>query len=192
MSSEQGLLREIVMSLVLPLIKLCRTYEYTVKEVSEDGRLDLAPTKSKIAPKLTGVRQWAGAGTRAVPRRGSTVAVQFLDGDPARPVVTSFTPLGTQVGQPKRIEIDIDPSDSEARLVLARGELPVGRGGAVISIQQSTPPAPPAPGSITITMSDPDGGTNVWLITGAELTVAPVGPSSPTFTIDEGRAEVLV
>lgn len=106
MSSEHGLLREIVMSLVLPLIKLCRTYEYTVKEVSEDGRLDLAPTKSKIAPKLTGVRQWAGAGTRAIPRRGSTVAVQFLDGDPARPVITSFTPLGTQVGQPAKIEID--------------------------------------------------------------------------------------
>lgn len=192
-NDEGGLFRELVMGLVLPLVKLCRTYEYTVKQVYADGRMDLAPTKSKIAPKLAGVPQWGPSGTRATPRIGSTVAVSFLDGDPGKPVVTSFTPLGTQVGRPRKIEIDTDPDGAGDGIILAQGTRAVSRvndtvnagalsasSGVTLTVTYTPPGA--APMSITI------GGV-ANLSTGV-VTFTAAGSATLAGVITSGNSEV--
>lgn len=188
-NDEGGLFREIVLSLVLPLIKLCRPYEYTVKQVYPDGRADLAPTKSKIAPKLLGVAQWGPAGTRATPRIGSTVAVSFLDGDPGKPMFNAFTPLSTQMGRPRKIEIDTDPDAAGDGIVLAQGTHPCGRGGVTLEFKSVGP-------IVHVVVTDPNGGTNTWAIatSAGSISASPFSPPADVaeFTIDEGNPEVLV
>lgn len=149
---------------------------YVVANVREDGRLDLVPPEdSPHLPEMAAVPVWTLGGATVTPAENAEVLVLFRDRRRSRPVAVAFAP-----GVPDRLLLDGD------EVVLAEGTQPVGRGGAILTIQQT------APGVIALSVLDPDGNLNVWSIAGTALTVTNPIPYVASFVIDEGRAEVLV
>lgn len=70
--------------------QLLAAYEYRVVGQSND-RLDLQAVERGTLPDLARVRVWPGiAGVRMAVTNGTRVLVQFIAGDPSKPVVTSF------------------------------------------------------------------------------------------------------
>ena len=85
-------------------------YEYRV-ETASDTHLDLRPARSSVGlPSLANVPMRSGSpGATGTPAIGSSCEVQFLDGDPTRPVVVGFEA--------------VDPDDAE---LMASGAVVVG------------------------------------------------------------------
>jgi hypothetical protein len=169
-----------LLDVVRPLVLWRGVYTYRVTGGSAT-RINAVPVSSRIAPAFEGLRFWPGAaGHKVTPKTGAKCLVAFADGNPNAPVIVGWMPLDADKGKPERADYD------GGTVVLAQGTKPVGRGGAVISIAQASP------GVVAITLLDPDGNTNIWTLAGTALTVTSPFPNSPTFYIDEGRADVLV
>lgn len=179
-----GLLRRFVLRVVGPHVSARTLYRYVVKEVHADGRIRAVPVRSFLAPDLDLLRVWPGiAGGRCKPKPNSEILVQFADGDPVASAacIVGFSPaIVGSASIPEQVEIDGD------EVVLARGELPCGRGGATFAIQSV------GPNVATITIVNPDGGMNIWTIGASGLTVSALPGSVDTFVIDDGRDEVKV
>lgn len=179
-----GLLRRFVLRVVGPHVSARTLYRYVVKQVYTDGRIRAVPVRSFLAPDLDLLRVWPGiAGGRCRPKPESEILVQFADGDPVASAacVVGFSPAVVgSASIPERAELDGD------EVVLARGELPCGRGGATFAIQSV------GPNVATITIVNPDGDANIWTIGANALTVSALPGSTDTFVIDDGRDEVRV
>lgn len=185
-----ALLRRFVLRVVGPHVSARTLYRYVVKRVYDDGRIRAVPVRSFLAPDLDGLRVWPGiAGGRCVPKTESEILVQFADGDPvaAAACVVGFAPaVAGSRGIPDRAELDGD------EVILARGELPCGRGGATLQFGTGE-----VVGSVYVTLTDPDGSQQSWAFACAAgpMTVAPSGTpviDGVTGTIDPGRDEVKV
>jgi hypothetical protein len=83
---------------------------YSYRVVAQDGdRLDLQPERSAAAmPWLSRVRPRYFPGLRVDHQLGSLVVVQFLDSDPARPVVTGGDDPESEGWLPETVRIDAD------------------------------------------------------------------------------------
>jgi hypothetical protein len=86
--------------------KLFGKYHYRVIRMNGD-RVDLQPVKrSSGMPTLVTVSMWPGvSGFHARLTPGTECAVEFLDGDRARPIVTAFTGRGGPNAIPQSIDI---------------------------------------------------------------------------------------
>lgn len=125
---------------------------YSYRVVSQDGdRLDLQPERSVTGmPWLQRVRPRYFPGLRVDHTLGSLVVVQFLDGDPARPVVTGGDDPESAAWLPETVRID-----SDGDVEVAGGIWPVLLNGQ------------------TVTISGVQGGAGV---TGAQIFIGPVPP----------------
>jgi hypothetical protein len=184
-----ALLRRFVLRVVGPHVSARTLYRYVVKEVRGDGRIRAVPVRSFLAPDLDNLRVWPGiAGGRCKPKPNSEVLVQFADGDPVASAacIVGFSPaiVGSQ-SIPERAELDGD------EVVLARGTLPCGRGGATLAVSNTAPPA-----GVHITLTTPNGAQTSWIITSSSGTLSVASSSihiiSPSAIIDEGRSAVRV
>lgn len=83
-------------------------HTYRVDVVHSDGRVSLRPERSdRGLEDIPRVDHWCGiAGGASLPMVGSTVLVEFADGDPTRPVLVSYQPLRSAGGKPTRTTID--------------------------------------------------------------------------------------
>jgi hypothetical protein len=191
-----GLLRRFVLRVIGPHVSARTLYRYVVRQVYADGRIRAVPVRSFLAPELDQIRVWPGiAGGRCKPKVGSEVLVQFADGDPVASAacIVGFSPAVVgSLSIPDRAELDGD------EVVLARGTLPVARGGATFQIPSTSPDVPKA--TLTINITNPDGSTGSLIIAASNsggpvmFTVAHGAnvSSTGTIVIDPGRPEVLV
>lgn len=185
-----GLMRRFVLRVLGPHVSARTLYRYVVREVYGDGSIRANPVRSLLAPELDRIRVWPGlAGGRCVPKVDSEILIQFADGDPVASAacIVGFAPaVAGSVAIPTRAELDGD------EVVLASGTLPAGRGGATLRIGSGA-----AAGAIYVTLTNPDGVAQSWIIVSGAGTLA-AAPSTTHATsgaivvIDEGRAEVLV
>jgi hypothetical protein len=125
---------------------------YSYRVVSQDAdRLDLQPERASAGmPWLQRVLPRYFPGLRVDHTLGSLVVVQFLDGDPARPVVTGGDDPESAAWLPETVRID-----SDGDVEVAGGIWPVLLNGQ------------------TVTISGVQGGAGV---TGAQIFIGPVPP----------------
>jgi hypothetical protein len=92
-------------------IVFARAYRYRIVEQKADGRLALqAVEKSRGLPDMIPLTPWPGmAGLSATYAPGSEVIVEFIAGDPSRPIVRSFQdgapPLVLRLDASTRIDL---------------------------------------------------------------------------------------
>jgi hypothetical protein len=101
-------------------------YEFRV--VNQEGdRLNLQPTRVSLGlPDLPRVPMRPGlAGARNNVQLGSLVVVQFLNADPARPIVTGFDAPDSAGWRPMSTELQVDPLAGS--VTIADGTLGVAR-----------------------------------------------------------------
>ncbi len=187
---------KLITDIVRPWLLWRTFYTYRVTRVHDSGLPDIVPVTSKVAPKFEAVRAWPGVGGNVTkPKVGAKCLVTFADGNPNAPVIVAWQPQLASTDQRWRPE----RTDQDAELlVLARGNKPVGRGGWRARLGVTVFPAP---GNLSLTLTDPDGGAHTWTASGVVagspvvFTVVPgtgVDALTSTATIDAGRAEVLV
>jgi hypothetical protein len=118
-------LERLVLSL-FPDIAYRGAYEFRV--VNQEGdRLNLQPTRVSLGlPDLPRVPMRPGlAGARNNVQLGSLVVVQFLNADPARPIVTGFDAPDSAGWRPMSTELQVDPLAGS--VTIADGTLGVAR-----------------------------------------------------------------
>jgi hypothetical protein len=92
-------------------------YRYRVATMNGDGRVDLqAVRKSAGLPDLRSVSQWPGLpGSAPTLALGAEVIVQFIDGDPAQPMVTAYAGPGGAGFVPTQLVLGGDTGQPAAR-----------------------------------------------------------------------------
>lgn len=89
-----GLLRSIITHAVAGELPGC--YRYRVATMLGDGRCDLQAVRRQTGlPDLRAVSQWPGVpGAQLTLTLGAEVIVQFVDADPAQPIITAYAGPG--------------------------------------------------------------------------------------------------
>ena len=96
--------------------KLTGSYEYKVVSMAAK-RVNLEPVDpSSGAPALSAVSVWTAPGVSANLASGATVAVSFLDGNPAKPFVHACTPPDRDGHEPDRVDLGAPDGIAVARL----------------------------------------------------------------------------
>jgi hypothetical protein len=103
-------------------VRLWGKYRYRVFRMAGDRVEAQAASKAQGLPDVVPVTQWPGvAGAFAELTMGSEVLIEFIEGDPAQPIVTAFAPKG-------------DPGWVPVSLSLCDGQSPVARVGDMVTV----------------------------------------------------------
>jgi hypothetical protein len=103
-------------------VKLWGKYRYRVFRMAGDRVEAQAASKAQGLPDVVPVTQWPGvAGAFAELAMGSEILIEFIEGDPAQPIVTAFAPKGA-------------PGWVPVSLSLCDGQSPVARVGDVVTV----------------------------------------------------------
>lgn len=110
-----GLLRSIIAHAVSG--ELNGVYRYRVVTMNGDGRCDLQSVRKQTGlPDLRSVAQWPGLpGSYPTLALGTEVLVQFVDSDPAQPLITSYVGPGGAGFVPQQVVIGGDTGLPAAR-----------------------------------------------------------------------------
>lgn len=110
-----GLLRSIIRHAVAGELPGC--YRYRVATMGGDGRVDLQAVRKQAGlPDLRSVAQWPGVpGTTPTLALGSECIVQFIDADPAQPMITAYAGPGGAGFVPTQIVIGGATGEPAAR-----------------------------------------------------------------------------
>jgi hypothetical protein len=110
-----ALLRSIITHAVSGELTGC--YRYRVVTMGGDGRCDLQAVRKQAGlPDLRNVSQWPGVpGAYLTLALGAEVIVQFVDADPAQPLITNYAGPGTGGFVPTQIVIGGDTGQPAAR-----------------------------------------------------------------------------
>jgi hypothetical protein len=92
-------------------------YRYRVVSQAADGRVDLqAVRKDAGLPDAKLVRQWPGvAGSALELAPGAEVLLEFIEGDPAQPIITAYTGRGGTGFVPTSITLGGETGNLAAR-----------------------------------------------------------------------------
>lgn len=110
-----GLLRSIITHAVAGELPGC--YRYRVMSQAGDGRVDLQAVRKQAGlPDLRTVSQWPGVpGVSTVLALGGECIVQFIDSDPAQPIITAYAGPGGAGFVPQALVIGGDVGTPAAR-----------------------------------------------------------------------------
>jgi len=145
-----GLLRSIIRHSVAG--ELLGLYRYRVVTMNDDLRVDLQATRKQAGlPDLRSVSQFPGMpGVAATLALGAEVVVQFIDGDPAQPIITGYVGPGGAGFVPTLIAI----AGSE-QAAARQGDLVQSGGVGTIVTLWPLPPAVPAPPNAAVVAGVP-------------------------------------
>lgn len=127
-------LLRIIIDHVMGRVKWLGLYEYRVVDVdAELARFDLQPVAKLGLPDLLRVFVRPGTpGTKGAPILGTFVNVQFVNGDPARPVVTGFAgPETDSDAVPTEVHLD---ASSNVRIGQSAGSVRIGESATLVHI----------------------------------------------------------
>lgn len=137
-NSEPGRLASLLRSIITHAVKgeLPGCYRYRVVTMGADKRVDLqAVRKQSGLPDLRSTSQWPGVpGVEAILTLGAEVVVQFIDADPAQPIITAY--VGP--GGPGFVPVSLAFCGSE-QAAARQGDLVQSGGvGTVVTLQPLT------------------------------------------------------
>lgn len=145
-----GLLRSIIAHATAG--DLPGVYRYRAATMNADGRVDLQAVRKQAGlPDLRSASQWPGlAGAAITLTLGAEVLVQFIDSDPAQPVITGY------VGQagPGFVPVSIALCGSE-QAAARQGDLVQSGGVGTIVTLMPIPPGVPAPPNAAVVCGVP-------------------------------------